>query len=174
MRDKTIGVLQGAKTRPIDDCAESDLNGAFTRTMALRVQDSDFFSSLCLEVSRTLQEKGPDGSRNWVGRCLDLSSAYKQVPLAPEHRDLCVLQVYDFEGVPKYFVASALVFGASGCVYGFLRLGKALWHLFSSMLEVPTSTFFDDFPMVCPSADAEEVTTCCSKRFTSRVRVKVL
>ena len=31
------------------------------------------------------------------------------------------------------------------------------------MLEVPTSTFFDDFPMVCPSADAEEVTTCCSK-----------
>ena len=160
---RRFGVPQGAKTRPIDDCAESGLNGSFSRTMALQMQDADFFSSLCLEVSRALQMQGPSGPQEWVGRCLDLSSAYKQVPLAPEHRDLCVLQVYDPEGTPKYFLASALVFGASGSVFGFLRLGKALWHLITTMLEIPASTFFDDFPMVCPAADAEEVTSCCHK-----------
>ena len=160
---RRFGVPQVTKTRPIDDCAESGLNGSFTRTMALRMQDSDFFSSLCLEVSRELQKQGSAGPQSWVGRCLDLSSAYKQVPLAPEHRDLCVLQVYDYEGVPKYFLASALVFGASGSVFGFLRLGKAIWHLLTTMLEIPVSSFFDDFPMVCSASDADEVTACCSK-----------
>ena len=43
-------LVQGAelKLRPIDDCAEVQLNDAYTSTIRLRMMDSDYVSALAL------------------------------------------------------------------------------------------------------------------------------
>ena len=77
-------IEQGAKLRPIDDGLEAQLNSAYTSTIRLDLQDADYVVALTLELGKT---KGLD----WVGKTLDLSKAYKQLPIKPDHRDLAVV-----------------------------------------------------------------------------------
>eukprot|EP00439_Symbiodinium_sp_Y106_P008580 s11875_g1.t1 len=42
----------GRKVRPIDDCLEAQSNSAFTSTIALQLQDSDYISSLALFIAK--------------------------------------------------------------------------------------------------------------------------
>ena len=47
-------LVQGAelKLRPIDDCAEAQLNDAYTSTIKLRMMDSDYVSALALKIAK--------------------------------------------------------------------------------------------------------------------------
>ncbi|CAE7211849.1 unnamed protein product, partial [Symbiodinium sp. KB8] len=52
-------LVQGAemKLRPIDDCAEAQLNDAYTSTIKLRMMDSDYISALALKIAHLEAER---------------------------------------------------------------------------------------------------------------------
>ncbi|CAE7552346.1 unnamed protein product [Symbiodinium necroappetens] len=52
-------LVQGAemKLRPIDDCAEAQLNDAYTSMIKLRMMDSDYISSLALKIAHLEAER---------------------------------------------------------------------------------------------------------------------
>ena len=77
-------IEQGAKLRPIDDGLEAQLNSAYTSTIRLDLQDADYVVALALDL-------GKSRDLDWVGKTLDLSKAYKQLPITPDHRDLAVV-----------------------------------------------------------------------------------
>ena len=84
-----------------------------------------------------------------LGRGADLSGAYKQFARRTAQGHLSIIIVWDpVQQRPRYFEARALMFGNSGSVYGFNRCAKAMEALLVRTFLVPTSNFFDDFPMV--------------------------
>lgn len=150
-------LVQGAeqKLRPIDDCLESQLNQAFTSTSYLALQDVDYVTGLALRVAQMIADGTSEhGREQWLGKCLDLSKAYKQVPIHPDHRHLAVIFYHDANQVPKFLVANALMFGAVAAVFAFNRLSRSLWFLLNKMLVIPCGVFYDDFPMVAPQSSA--------------------
>ena len=86
--------MQGSelKLRPIDDCLESQLNQAFTSTSYLKLQDLDYTAGLAMKIAEAVSTgKQHHGSGCWLGKCLDLSKAYKQMGVNPAHRHLAVI-----------------------------------------------------------------------------------
>ena len=57
--------MQGTegKLRPIDDALERQLNSAYSTTIHLQLQDTDFVTALALEISKGLS--GPSEAREW-------------------------------------------------------------------------------------------------------------
>ena len=84
---------------------------------------------------------------NWLGRCVDLSKAYKQVPI---HKDSLKHGVLGFnmptEGW-QLFTTSSLPFGASSAVFSFNKISRSLWHLLVYKFGFLMSVFYDDFPI---------------------------
>jgi len=115
-------IEQGAKLRPIDDGLEAQLNSAYTSTIRLDLQDADYVVALAPELGKT---KG----QGWVGKTLDLSKAYKQLPIKPDHRDLAVVFFRDSEGKARYYIPNALMFGSTAAVYAFNRVSRSIWFL---------------------------------------------
>ena len=155
-------LVQGAelKLRPIDDCAEAQLNDAYTSTIKLRMMDSDYVSALALRITKLEAERAARlgvSPRPWVGKTLDLTKAYKQLPILPAHRDLCVILVADKDNKTQYYIGNALVFGATSAVFSFNRVARSLWFLISKLMQVPSCFFFDDYPMFCLESEGEEV-----------------
>jgi len=66
------------------------------------------------EVART---------QNWLDRTLDLTKAYKQVPLCPEAQALCVLG-YFHEYQWKYYTTPRLPPGATSAVCAFNKISR--------------------------------------------------
>ena len=130
-------LVQGVemKLRRIDDCLEAQLNHAFTVTSYLKLQDIDYITGLALKIAERLTQhaQGP-GVEQWVGKCLDLSKAYKQMAIHQNDRHLAVIFFHSATGQPKYFVANSLMFGASAAVYSFNRVSRSLWFLLNKML----------------------------------------
>ena len=89
-------LVQGAekKLRPIDDCLEAQLNFAYTSTSYLKLQDVDYIAGVALQLASLVSQGKPAfGNGSWTGKCLDLSKAYKQMGVVPNHRDLSVIYV---------------------------------------------------------------------------------
>ena len=159
-------LVQGAemKLRPIDDCLEAQLNHAFTVTSYLKLQDIDYITGLALKIAERLTQsaQGP-GVEQWLGKCLDLSKAYKQMAIHPGDRHLAVIFFHTETGQPKYFVANSLMFGASAAVYSFNRVSRSIWFLLNKMLVIPCGVFYDDFPMFAPESLAEDADAAASQ-----------
>ena len=102
-------IEQGAKLRPIDDGLEAQLNAAFSSTIRLDLQDADYVIASALHLGRY-----PD--MQWLGKILDLSKAYKQLPILPEHRDLAVVFFRDRDGKPTFLIPNSLMFGSTAAV----------------------------------------------------------
>ena len=80
------GSVQGAelKLKPIDDCLEAQLNHAYTVTSYLKLQDIDYIAGLALRISESLAGASEGRAvEGWMGKCLDLSKAYKTNGGAP-------------------------------------------------------------------------------------------
>ena len=148
-------IEQGAKLRPIDDGLEAQLNSEYTSTIRLDLQDADYVIALTLELGKT---KGLD----WVGKTLDLSKAYKQLPIKPNHRDLAVVFFRDKKGKTRYYIPNALMFGSTAAVYAFNRVSRSIWFLINVLLKVPSAVYFDDYPMFAPEKTAPETDTLVS------------
>ena len=82
-----------------------------------------------------------------VGRCLDLASAYKQLPLHPRDRCCAVLSVFNLEKDQcELYISNVLPFGATGSVVGFNRVARALQKLLIKLIGVTCTNYFDDYP----------------------------
>ena len=148
-------IQQGAKLRPIDDGLEAQVNKAYTSTIDLELQDLDYITALALTL-------GDHPGRRWVGKCLDLSKAYKQLPLLPAHQELAVVYFKGPNERHNFFVPNSLMFGATAAVFGFNRTSKALWYLLSRYLLIPTAVYFDDFVLFVPEEISTEVDAIAS------------
>lgn len=159
-------LVQGAemKLRPIDDCHEAQLNQAYTVTSYLKLQDVDYIAGLALCIAERLAADNPGPAMEpWLGKCLDLSKAYKQMAVHPDHRHLSVIFFHDIDGRPRYYVANSLMFGSCAAVYSFNRVSRSLWYLLNKMLAIPCGVFYDDFPMFQPSGLAENADAAASQ-----------
>jgi hypothetical protein len=159
-------LVQGSemKLRPIDDCLESQLNQAYTSTSYLKLQDLDYVTSLALRIAEAVSEnRQKHGSGRWLGKCLDLSKAYKQMGIDPEQRHLAVIFFTKADGQPVFYVANALMFGAAAAVYAFNRVSRSLWFLLNRMLAIPCGVFYDDFPLFAPEELAQDTDACASE-----------
>ena len=103
------------------------------------------------------------GSGNWLGKCLDLSKAYKQMGVHPSQRHLAVIFFHKADGQPVFYVANSLMFGASAAVFSFNRVSRSLWFLMNRMLVIPSGVFYDDFPFFSPEEGADDTDACASE-----------
>ena len=150
-------LLQGAdqKPRPIDNCLESQLNAGYSASIHLRLQDSDYIASMALHVAKEIQGgRVHPAAKLWKGKCLDLSKAYKQLAVHPDHRSLAVIAVRESDGRDALYLSNSLMFGSTAAVYAFNRVSRALWFLVNRLLCLPSGVFYDDFPLLCPAGSA--------------------
>ena len=163
-------LYQGAQGKPrvIDDAKSSGLNDAYTSGEQLRLQDIDYVSLMCLQAGRmsskpvvsvtlssgrVLTGKRAVPKPSWKGRTLDLRKAYKQMAVSSDDRRLMVLTHLGPSG-RVFYISDALLFGARGSVYSFLRTSRALSFLMNVCLTVPGSVFFDDFPSLTEASSS--------------------
>jgi hypothetical protein len=156
------GTPENPKVRVIDDCKRSGLNSAYTTTNKLELLDVDVLACALMAIAdahstgwvdlgecETGKLSGPVNSvaRNseWLGRTLDLSRAYKQVPLSEGAQAMCVLGYYH-NGGWQYYTTSRLPFGATSAVYTFNRISRSIHHILCYFLHVVCTCFYDDFP----------------------------
>ena len=147
-------IVQGNKTRLIDDCREPQLNTALRTTEKLGLMNIDHFAILAMTIARQLNF--PDTHLEWSsafsslkGRTLDLKSAYKNLACSPDTRWCSVILSWNPElQVPAYFISDALMFGSTAAVYAFNRCARALWHLSVVWLRNFATQFYDDFPCI--------------------------
>ena len=89
---------------------------------------------------------------SWVGRCLDLEKAYKQVPISKASLPYSVLMVRRPEdNKVVFFVMQSLPFGACSAVFSVNRISRSLHHLCMHLCKTIGGVFFDDFPLLEPS-----------------------
>lgn len=151
-----------SKVRPIDDCSRSGLNGSYTTNFRLELLDSDTLASVLAVIAdclkdRTVRLNMRDGSdlcgdvhaslhgREWSGRTLDLSRAYKQLAVDSKSRRLNVVG-FKCKGKRLFYRSNVLPFGSTASVYAFNRVSRSLHFLLWTI----STCFYDDFPVVCP------------------------
>lgn len=140
-------IEQGSKLRPIDD-EPPQPNAAYSSTIRLDLQDADYVIALALHLGRC-------SGMEWLGKILDLSKAYKQLPSLPEHRDLAVVFFRDREGKPVFLIPNSLMFGSTAAVYAFNRISRSLWFLINRYLHIPCAVYFDDYHMFSTRESSE-------------------
>ena len=155
-----FALYQGVKMklRVIDDAKRSGLNEAFQRTCAATLMDLDALTCLLATIAKAISEGKFQGvdvddqvkSERWLGRTLDLSRAYKQLPIDPASRRVCVLGFLK-QNQWVYYRCNVLPFGARASVFSFLRVSRSLHFIMAKYLQALNTVFFDDFPMVSTS-----------------------
>eukprot|EP00971_Amphidinium_carterae_P315557 6272166-Amphidinium_carterae.1 len=91
--------FRGVKLRPIDDGAEACIDDLLTVTNKLTLMDVDAFCAMTRAVMDALAcgqfsfrtAEGESSMRKWLGRRLDLKSAYKQLPIKPDEAKFAVV-----------------------------------------------------------------------------------
>ena len=133
------------KVRVIDDAKASALNPAYSSTFKLQLQDNEYIAAM---IRTTLNEQSRTGHlAAWPGCTLDLSKAYKQLAILPQHSHLAVV-AFPVGGKWRFYKSVALPFGATGSVYGSVRVAQALWFVVAKLLKAITCNYFDDFIMI--------------------------
>ncbi|CAK8990901.1 Uncharacterized protein (Fragment) [Durusdinium trenchii] len=164
-------LLQGSgptpKPRVIDDAKESMINSAYSVLEMLSLHDLDFNAALALTLGGLLYPKSPMtvelkngqvlegmihpslvGDLSVWGRCLDLSKAFKQVPIASDSLGPAVLLVHDpVTSKPRFFTTQSMPFGCTASVYSFNRITRSLLHLMRHGLRLWGGVFYDDFAL---------------------------
>ena len=154
------------KIRVIDNYRDSGVNSAYSSSSYLSLQDTDFIVGLlrfimmvCARRDKVVVHLSSDeilegewnpvmlSKPNWLGRCVDLSKAYKQVPI---HKDSLKHGVLGFNTPSEgwqLFTTSSLPFGASSAVFSFNKISRSLWHVLVHKFGFIMSAFYDDFPV---------------------------
>ena len=167
---RRFGLAQNGKLRVIDDYTIGEVNLTYAAQEKLSLRGLDGIVS----ISRALASAArPDGSlcvvdctgfkhtgvlhpefsvpesKQLVGRCLDLKSAYRQLALNPEQSRFSVVAVYCPQSkTAKFFLQHALPFGARSSVIFFNRFAKGLKCVGLRGLGLLWDQYFDDFPHV--------------------------
>ena len=149
---RRFGIRQSSgevvKIRLIDDFTASNVNQTVQVENAPKLHTLDIVAALCMELLRQ------HGDTEWMGKTIDLSSAYRQLGVSPRSRWVSYIAVYDpSTKSAKIYSMRALPFGASRSVYSFLRVAHSLWWLGCVSLKFPWSSFFDDFITLCRKSE---------------------
>ena len=85
---------------------------------------------------------------SWQRR-YDLKSAYRQVPVKPEHYQFSYFSVYNHKRqCAEIYRLKTMPFGATHSVYCFLRLARMLYAMATRSLFLVRTNFYDDFMLV--------------------------
>ena len=183
---KRFLLLQGEdlKERVIDDYRRSLVNAAFASRSYLELQDVDVLAAMITMVMQLVAE-GPyvsvklsngtvlEGTlsrsvrsgESLVGRCFDLSKAYKQIAVSKSSLQHAVLGARNAEGKWHLYTSQSLPFGSIASVYAFNKSARALQHLLLEDFHITTTNYFDDFPTVDLEVSGEITTGIVSQVF---------
>eukprot|EP00435_Cladocopium_sp_Y103_P018012 s3778_g4.t1 len=164
---KRFLLLQGEelKERVIDDYKRSMVNLAYGSRSYLELQDVDVLAALITFVMQliawgpTVVVELQDGSKlcgelssaarageSFMGRCFDLSKAYKQIAVSKDSLKHAVLGARNSEGKWHFYTSQSLPFGSIASVYSFNKSARALQHLLLEDFSIVTTNYFDDYP----------------------------
>jgi len=161
---RRFGIRQASgevtKIRLIDDFTASNVNQTVQVDNAPKLHTLDIVAALCMELLRLPCDDA------WVGKTIDLSSAYRQLGISPTSRWVSYIAVYDpASKCAKIISMRALPFGASRSVYAFLRVAHSLWWLGCTAMKFLWSSFFDDFITLSRKSEASAMSTATSQFF---------
>ena len=161
---RRFGIRQSSgdvlKIRLIDDFSASGVNDTVQVESATKLHTLDVAAALCMELLRVSPEQ------KWLGKTIDLSSAYRQLGISPCSKWVSYVAVFDPEtNGPKVFAMRALPFGASNSVYSFLRVAHSLWWLGCKALHLTWSNFFDDFITLARAGETDLVSIVAQQFF---------
>ena len=166
---KRFGVVQGEKTRAVDDLTEFLVNASVTETDKVILDAVDnivatarFLVGSTCGGNDKFRLPTKDGATfaghlhedfrsqgsllRLLGRALDLKSAYKQLARHPEDSWATVLAVLCPDDDRVYFFeAVALPFGGVSAVTGFNRAARSLKLAMSRLLWLINTSYYDDF-----------------------------
>ena len=144
---------------------------AFQRTFGVKLMDIDVLAATASSIAKAIHEGELDGTpvhpeakKLWLGGTLDLSRAYKQVPLSAKSRRFCVLG-FVIDGKWTYYRSDVLPFGASASVFSFIRISRSI-HIMCSFLSAITTVFFDDYPLMTTEAGSDVLKMAMSSVLT--------
>ena len=162
---RRFGLLQKLKVRVIDDFKQCGVNGSAGLPEKYVLYSID---AIAATLVRALSLGIPLGEKLY-GTTFDLVSAYNQYAIHPDDRKRVRICVKDAkEGFARVYKISALPFGASGSVAGFLQISAALACIGQVCLGFWWSSFFDDFPTITISSLAEQ---CKSEFAAGKVKI---
>lgn len=150
---RRFGVVQGEKTRCVDDFSRSHVNSCVQVTEAPKPHTINVLASLLMQSMVTTAESEP-----WCVRTLDLKDAYRQCAVATSSFKFSHIAVREpVTGDPKVFKMLALPFGSIKSVHSFLRVAHSLWFLATRALDVLWTNYFDDFVCCCPKSESKHL-----------------
>jgi hypothetical protein len=138
-----FGVEQGlkadgsSKIRPIDDLTRSGCNAATSPSEKLQYESLDTL----LAVGRAAGEAFGHDLSLWKA---DIASAYRRIPVAPEHRQFGHV-VFSMAGQTMVSQHLVLPFGAVASVHHWNRVGDMIKTLARRLLHLPVCRFVDDY-----------------------------
>ena len=139
---RRFGVVQGSRLRAIDDFSFSGLNSALGVCEKVTTMSTSHTVALILRLLSLCSNHRP----TLKGRCYDLKSAYRQLPIHRDHLRFAAVCVFNPRTKrPAVLHMSALPFGAGASVSNFVRVSLGLWRVLTELALVPCTLFFDDF-----------------------------
>ena len=152
---RRFGVIQGEKTRCVDDFAKSSVNLAVQVTESPKPHTVDVLGALLGEVINA----GP-GDEPWLIRPFDLKDAYRQCGVATSSLKYSHIVVRDpSRKRAEIFQMLALPFGSVRSVHAFLRVSHSIWFILVHYLSILATNYFDDFVVVARESEAKHVTS---------------
>ena len=171
---RRFGIVQGSKTRLIDDCREPGINFALSTCEKLSLMDTDDMASLVKLIMESISENDKhfafalgngvtlrgkvhkdwfkDGRFLWKGKTTDLEAAYKNLCGSAATKWASVLAVFNPNSQKaELYVSDVLMFGSTAAVYGFNRVARGIWHIAVAKFNLLLTQFYDDFPEVEPA-----------------------
>ena len=108
-------LFQGSsgKVRIIDDAKKSCVNEALSSTVKLQLQDVDYVASMITLMAKEAASRGI--SLDLKGKTFDLSKAYKQLAVRPDHHKHAIVG-FPIDGDWKFYRSISLPFGCTGSV----------------------------------------------------------
>ena len=137
-------LVQGAKTRMIDDFSISGVNDSSSAYNKIDLHTIDAFAGVIRSYFERCEKQSLDSQL--VAKTYDLKSAYRQVPIRSDHLRFAYFSIFNakLQKVEIYQLRT-LPFGATHSVYSFLRLSRMLFAIASKALFLLTTNFYDDF-----------------------------
>ena len=154
-------LFQGSsrKVRIIDDAKKSCVNEAFSSTVKLQLQDVDYVASMITSMAKEASSRGI--ALDLKGKTFDLSKAYKQLAVRPDHHKHAIVG-FPIDGKWRFYRSISLPFGCARSVYGFVRISQALWYVITRLLHCVCSHYFDDYPVVETTAGCKVLSSAIS------------
>ena len=141
-----FGLQQRDKIRVIDDFSIAGVNHTAGLQERLKIFGIDDIAAL---IAFSMDSFGGEVHPRFVGKTMDLKSAYKQFGICAEDRQrIRVATCNPTTSEVVLLLVNALPFGATGSVSGFLRVSMFLWFLGVVGLRLAWTSFYDDYTMI--------------------------